>query len=230
MGNATGCWRNTAIDCRYCGRELKAVTFVANGVERVLSVEPCGCTGERDALDAVEIVTRRQAVDGIPRRYESAASQAARVVDAVRSGRNVYLHGNAGTGKTHEACSALLRLADEGMRTAYRNSADLVALCRADCRGGNDEIERLACKAVLVLDDMGTENATDYALENIYRLVEKRVNAMLPTIAVSNHSPRELARRYMEKSTPDMGDRIISRLCGGAEIIEMNGEDRRWRR
>jgi DNA replication protein DnaC len=72
---------------------------------------------------------------------------------------------------------------------------------------------------VLYLDDLGTEKATDWALQTLYLLIDRRYSEMRRTIISSNLSLDELADH--------LDDRISSRIAGMCEVVKMTGEDRR---
>jgi len=72
---------------------------------------------------------------------------------------------------------------------------------------------------VLVIDDIGAENQTDLVREQLHLLIEDRVVNRKPIIIACNFSPSQL-----EKWT---GVRILSRLTGACDIVEIHGTDMR---
>ena len=76
-----------------------------------------------------------------------------------------------------------------------------------------------SCAKVLYLDDLGTEKASDWALQTLYLLIDRRYSEMLRTVISSNLSLDELADH--------LDDRISSRIAGMCEVIKMEGKDRR---
>ena len=59
---------------------------------------------------------------------------------------------------------------------------------------------------LLILDDLGTEFSTQFAVSVIYNLITTRKNKGLSTIISTNLSAEELTKRY--------DDRIYSRIVG----------------
>lgn len=162
-----------------------------------------------------------------------------RVDELVRRGRGAYLYGRPGRGKTYAAACAV-RLAMErggyGMRPTTDgirervpiarivSTAELLAREREGYDGGQrGAIDRAASVGLLVLDDLGAEKATDWAVEQLTRLVDKRVSAGRPLIVTSNLSLGELSGAW--GGMP--GERLVSRLAGACERIEVTGTDRR---
>jgi DNA replication protein DnaC len=68
-------------------------------------------------------------------------------------------------------------------------------------------------------DDLGAENLTDWAREQIYQVLEHRLNFGLPTFISSNCTLEELKARYHE--------RFVSRLKEVCVFIHLKGRDRR---
>lgn len=60
---------------------------------------------------------------------------------------------------------------------------------------------------LLVLDDLGVENPTDWASEQLYLILDARYDAQLPTILTSNRPANHL------------DERLVSRFRSGLVII-----------
>lgn len=71
----------------------------------------------------------------------------------------------------------------------------------------------------LFLDDVGTENITDFKREMFYNLIDHRSASKLPTFITTNLSLDQIKERFYE--------RVSSRILGMCVPIEMNGVDRR---
>ena len=72
---------------------------------------------------------------------------------------------------------------------------------------------------LLILDDLGAEKTTDWALQSLYIIINKRLSEELQTIITSNLSLDELRDK--------IGDRIASRIAGMCKIVKLTGRDRR---
>ena len=83
----------------------------------------------------------------------------------------------------------------------------------------SDIIERYSDIDILYLDDLGTEKPSDWAIQVLYLLIDRRYSEMKRTIISSNLSLNEISDR--------LDDRISSRIAGMCEIIKMTGKDRR---
>lgn len=195
-------------------------------------------SSEAGALAAIRLSRLRKA--GLAGPYLAADGELGRRVDdLVRSGRGAYLWGRPGRGKTWAAACAV-RLAMErggyGLGAAVGGlatprfparmvaTAALLAAEREAFDGGErGAMERAASAGLLVLDDLGAERATDWAVEQLTRLVDRRVAEGLPLVVTSNLPLGRLAEAW--GGMP--GERLVSRLAGACERIEVAGSDRR---
>ena len=72
---------------------------------------------------------------------------------------------------------------------------------------------------MLLIDDLGTENTTEFSKEFLYNLVNERYNYCLPLIITTNLRAQELQELYSQ--------RLVSRLAGMCHTVVLNGEDLR---
>lgn len=98
---------------------------------------------------------------------------------------------------------------------------DLVSELRSDIAQGS-LVTSTRCREcdLLVLDDFGSERATDFVLEELERIVDWRYRSMKPT-AVATNLPDSAAviKKY--------GSRALSRWIGSCYDVMVSGEDRR---
>lgn len=96
--------------------------------------------------------------------------------------------------------------------------------------GPPDALDRVMGVDVLILDDLGAERPTDWTFERLYALVNRRWLEELPTVATTNlPGSRRTAPTGHDGPTLDevLGDRMFSRLVGGAVVVRLSGPDRR---
>lgn len=141
--------------------------------------------------------------------------------------------GPSGTGKSHLAFAILNRYIDEFRNRPMQGKDWLdvtmhlpvyysVSELLSDMRGNNGSGELpfgLTKKGILFLDDLGTENITDWSRDVLFRLFEHRLNQRMPTFITSNLTLAELKERLHE--------RIISRILGLCIPLTLTGKDRR---
>lgn len=91
---------------------------------------------------------------------------------------------------------------------------------RQDGDAEDDVIRRYAkASGTLYLDDIGAEQATDWARQALYLLLDERYSEERRTVISGNLSLEELAQR--------LDDRIASRIAGMCKVVELRGADRR---
>lgn len=93
-------------------------------------------------------------------------------------------------------------------------------------------IRSLSVCDLLILDDLGTETPSEFALRILFQIINNRYNNERPIIITMKfNSEQELRRRLMEKSEEigieKMVSSITSRLFEMCRQIRVNGED--WR-
>jgi DNA replication protein DnaC len=163
----------------------------------------------------------------------------ARALDAVRgwrpeAGRGLYLWSRAaGLGKSHLAYGLVRELICAEVAVEAHPVPVLLARIRAAYRAGPGQetadaiAARLVEAPVLLLDDLGTEKISEWVRETLFVIADGRYGAGRPTVITSNLPPHMLAARIGDVE----GDRIVSRLVGGAQVVEVEGQgDYRMRR
>lgn len=141
-------------------------------------------------------------------------------------GRGLWLQGGTGTGKTTLAMLVSKAALDAGRTAAIYSLPQLLARIRRtfDAEVGEDSystfFNRLVSVDLLHLDDLGAENRTEWVLEQLYAIIDRRYNDQRAIIVTTNLEEEELYQQ--------LGDRIVSRLteiCGDPEVLR--GKDKR---
>src|SRR5680860_73796 len=139
-------------------------------------------------------------VEGASEAYEAALQFAQEP-----GNRWLFLHGPCGAGKTHLAV-AIARYALEWHNTSvyFAVVPDLLDHLRAtfDPNSGSaydDRFNTIRNAQLLVLDDIGTENATPWAREKLYQIINHRYMEQLPTVITSNVDQRKVDDRIMSR-------------------------------
>ncbi len=124
---------------------------------------------------------------------------------------SALLTGTYGTGKTHLAIAAL-NLFGRGEFWKVPDLLDWLRKAAYDDKGiGIDAALRRfrAATGLLILDDLGTEKMTEWAGEQLYRILDSRYEMRLPTIITSNQDFGKLdgrvSSRYAEGLVPCEG-------------------------
>ena len=214
--------------CPHCGAELKRMPIDLFGKTRdVFCYGSCGCSESQWDGVYVPDGMRLYAEAGIPRRYLSAEADLGDMPQRVASGMSLYIHGTFGSGKTRYACALLKAIVDMGVSARFENSKHLISEIQGTYSGKwSNALDRAYGCKVLVLDDIGKEQCTEYSISMLYELIDARYSDAKPIVTTSNFSRGELLSRLAAKDAAT-AESIVSRLCENAETLYFGGADRR---
>ena len=154
---------------------------------------------------------------GVPARYEMAIDE-----PEFNKAESFYIYGDAGSGKTHAACSIInISKINHDGKTDLRlvGVPELVMEYRNVPFENKQGLISMYSQGYLILDDIGAEYQSEFSQEFIYMLIDKRWSMRLWTGFTSNLAINDLP----------YGDRVKSRIAGMCKgnIHKMSGEDRR---
>ena len=138
----------------------------------------------------------------------------------------LLLYGNVGSGKTYIACSIANAIITEySYNVKMRNFAQILNDLQ---KGGftldrNEYIEQITNPTLLILDDFGIERNTEYALEQIYNVINARYLKARPTIITTNLNFKDIEQEQEDI----MLGRIYSRIIEMCLPLRVIGVDRR---
>lgn len=134
-------------------------------------------------------------------------------------GKNLYVYGGTGTGKTHLA-AALIRQTQCG---TLRKVSGFMLLSRgrsADVEAAGELVRTLGRQRHVALDDLDPEAATPYGLMLLRDVLDAREAAELGGMIITSC----LSLDGLAKAC---GDRMASRIAGMCEPVRLDGPD--WR-
>lgn len=157
------------------------------------------------------------------------------IVDGERQPSNLIYTGQVGVGKSYSAAATACLLVTKWSAPRYcpksihfTLTSNLLSTLKnwGLTDGERDDALNEACTSkVLVLDDLGRYKTTDHDAENLGRILDARLGAMLPTVFTTNVNPGEDVK---DKLVNQFGDYLASRILGGATIAGIAGTDRRF--
>lgn len=156
----------------------------------------------------------------------------------------LYFYGTPGTGKTFLASLIAQDFLRQGRSVLFIDVPSLLNTMRSSFSKDNDgDIEEmmseLAQVDVLLLDDLGTELCSAWAIERLYTIINDRYSKDKQTVITSNYDLTTLSRRLNTPAktsskysaadgVPEIsGDRIASRIKQMCKMTKLQGEDRR---
>ncbi len=132
--------------------------------------------------------------------------------------------GPPATGKSHLAAACWNALRERDVPGCMVRVSDLLDEFRPGAGEDRDRHEKMRViqsAPFLVLDDLGAQKTTEWVTEMVYRIIEARQGAMLPTIITTN-----LTLAHLEE-LGGAWPAIVSRIVGCAKVVRMDGEDYR---
>lgn len=146
---------------------------------------------------------------------EARAAATAYAKDPTGSGKPwIFFHGQCGTGKTHLAAAiANHYIGHQGGRALFTIVPDLLDHLRSTFNPAESSgltydqlFQDVREVPLLILDDLGTENATPWAKEKLFQIFNHRYNEGLATVVTSNHDFDQIDARIVSR----LGD---SQMC-----------------
>lgn len=134
-------------------------------------------------------------------------------------GKGLLIMGDVGTGKTHIAAAIAHYLAEHGIGVKFGNITDIMHSIKKEFRSEQDTLSDIKKMPLLVIDDLGKEQNTDWQKEIIYNIVNYRYERNLPLVFTTNLGTEELNER--------LGQATMSRIFEICEPVVMIGEDYR---
>jgi len=135
--------------------------------------------------------------------------------------RGWYAAGRNGCGKTHLAYATAKRLIERGYYDVH--IFEVVSLLQ-DVKDSWSEpgfsegafFRALVESDLVILDDLGSEKASDWSLGVLFSFINSLSRAKKPIIVTSNYSGKELLARPVWQSD---GQRVVSRLAAMCEPL-----------
>lgn len=137
--------------------------------------------------------------------------------------QGLLFYGGVGTGKTFAAACIANHLLSQRVPVIMTSFVKLLESMQGFSEDDSALIARLNRAKLLVIDDLGAERSTDYALEKVYDIVDSRYRAKLPIILTTNLSMTEL-----KESTDIRYTRIYDRIFEMCYPMQFKGQS--WRK
>lgn len=147
-------------------------------------------------------------------------------------GKGLYLEGPCGTGKTHLAIAIALAIINTGVPVICKTSIDILGDIKR-CYERNSEVteeevlEAYKSVDLLIIDDLGKEQTTEWSVPVLYSILNERYEALLPTIITTNYNTSALAEKLSAKGDTETAAAIISRFVESYKRVTMAWADYR---
>lgn len=153
--------------------------------ERMRKLDELRSASLMDAMYRECTFGNSRVVDDNRKQFDMARRYAERFDEMFRLNRGLMFYGPPGTGKTHIAACIANELLGKGVSVLMTSFVKLLgtSMFRGD---DNELIDRMEAAQLLIIDDLGAERGSDYALERVYNFIDSRVRSSRPMILTTN--------------------------------------------
>nr|DAW31752.1 MAG TPA: Replicative helicase [Caudoviricetes sp.] len=178
--------RLVGCQCACAAREYEAEKKARADREKRLRIETLRADGIRDkSLTACRFDKATMSEEIVKcKRYADAWD------DMRRENSGLLLWGNTGNGKTFAAACIANELIDRGIPAMITSFPRIL-------NAGYDKqetIEQVRYYPLLVIDDLGAERSSEYAMETVYTVIDERYKSKKPLIVTTNLTLDELCK------------------------------------
>ena len=137
----------------------------------------------------------------------------------------LIIMGESGVGKTHLAASIANKLIENDKIVLMGRLTTLLDMIKEtfkdNTKSENELIELYSNVDMIIIDDLGTEKISNWALEKLYTIIENRNENRLPIIITTRFDKQGLIERFSKCQDEQLVDAIISKLyqmCYGVTL------------
>lgn len=139
-----------------------------------------------------------------------------------KSNRGLLFWGTVGTGKSYAAACIANELLNRKIPVVMTSFVKVLQVIQDNTENETEFVNRLCAARLLIIDDLGTERNTDYALEKVYNVIDSRYRTGKPLILTTN-----LNFQDMQMTQDIRYQRIYDRIFEMCHPVMVNGTS--WR-
>lgn len=109
-----------------------------------------------------------------------------------KNAQGLLFWGDVGTGKSYTAAAIANELINDMYSVVMTSFTKLLECMEDKDKSAVYIMERIMSADLLVIDDLGTERSTDYALERVYDVIDSRYRSKKPIILTTNKNMTEM--------------------------------------
>lgn len=215
-------------------RQAEADRKLQEKIRRIVGESGMGERFLRRTFDTFQLTDDNHRAAAVAKRYADGFENLLPKKGQPEPGRNgLFISGPPGTGKTHIAAAIANHLIAQGRPVVCMTMIDLLErIKRTYSKGDVDEgsvLRIYKTVPLLVIDDIGKEPPTEWAISTVYNIINGRYEAYLPTIVTTNYDTETLIQRMTPRDTRDntTAKATIDRLLEMCRGIALTGQS--WR-
>ena len=207
--------------CKHCGGMGYVVPNVAREHPNFGRAVPCACKQSELAARNADNLVRLSQLGMLkhltfkafePKGIGLSAEKARNLSNAFNFAKSfaeepkgwLLLKGSYGCGKTHLAAAIANHQLEKGRPVLFVNTPDLLDHLRGTYSPNSavsydQRFEEVRNTPLLVLDDLGAHNASEWAQEKLYQIFNHRYNNQLPTVITTNEDLESIEIRIRSR-------------------------------
>lgn len=174
-----------------------------------------------DKLRNVRLSTFERNADN-QKAYQSAEVYVRKFDEMYANRQGILFWGPVGTGKSYTAACIANELMERMIPVIMTSFVKILQNIQGNQEEEKVFMNRMNDAQLLIIDDLGTERNTDYALEKVYNIIDSRYRAGKPLILTTNMTLKE-----MQETTDIRYKRIYDRIFEMCFPVRVAG--RSWR-
>lgn len=174
-----------------------------------------------DKLRYVNLSTFQKTSDN-QKAYQLAERYVKNFADMYTKRQGILFWGPVGTGKSYTAACIANELMNGFVPVIMTSFVKILQNIQGDKEEESEIIKRLDEAKLLIIDDLGTERNTDYALEKVYNIIDSRYRSGKPLVLTTNMTLKE-----MQENTDIRYKRIYDRIFEMCFPVRVAGSS--WR-
>lgn len=146
--------------------------------------------------------------------------------------KGLIITGESGVGKTHLVASIANKLIENDKIVLMGRLTMLLDMIketfRDNTKSENELIELYSNVDMIIIDDLGTEKISQWALEKLYTIIQNRNENGLPIIITTRFDKHGLIERFSQSQDEQLVDVIISKLyqmCYGITLKKVKEKE-----
>lgn len=205
--------------CRHKESDRDKLESELKEMDRMNTIMSMRISGIQDSLLMESTFDKAEDSENI----RMAKNYVAKWEDMFKKGIGLLMFGDTGTGKSFASACIANALIDKRIPVLMTSIPKILSAVQS--MSGEERqkyLDSLEKFSLLILDDLGTERNTAYALEIVYLVIDNWVKTKKPMIVSTNLTLGEMS----DEQNTDY-KRIYSRILGNCVPMKFTGEDRR---
>lgn len=139
--------------------------------------------------------------------------------EMLKKNQGLLFYGDVGSGKTYAAACIANQLLEQRKPVMMTSFVKLLQYASSSGEDENQLIYRMNRASLLIIDDLGAERSTEYALEKVYKIIDSRYRCGKPIILTTN-----LSLKDMQQADDIRYRRVYDRIFEMCYPLEFKGE------